>query len=295
MKYASAAAFRAALEEGLRTRARETGIPLIRLRKLVVFDRLMARLLVVAPNRWVLKGAAALLFRIGPEFRTTQDLDLGRWDDEQAATQDFLEAQSVELDEYFHFAIEATDRSSGPEGSAVRYHASADLAGRRFEDISVDVGFEEAVYETSERVSGPDLLGFAGIAPIEVPVLAIEHHVVQKVHAYTRTYGSGVPSTRPKDLIDLVLMSREFDFRGDRLRQALEATFEARGTHLLPSELPPPPAAWGAPYKKMAAEVGLAPELEDGYRAACGFLDPVLGSTAADTVWSAAKGTWQVR
>ena len=30
-----------------------------------VFDRLLARLLVVAPNRWLLKGAVALDFRYG--------------------------------------------------------------------------------------------------------------------------------------------------------------------------------------------------------------------------------------
>lgn len=30
----------------------------------------MARLLLVAPDRWILKGAIALLFRIGPKLRT---------------------------------------------------------------------------------------------------------------------------------------------------------------------------------------------------------------------------------
>lgn len=97
MRYGSAGAFRTALERRLQTLAEQGEIPLVRLRKLVVFDRLLARLLVVAPDRWVLKGAVALHFRVGPHFRTTRDLDLGRHDDEQAATADLRLAQAVEL------------------------------------------------------------------------------------------------------------------------------------------------------------------------------------------------------
>jgi len=64
MKYATPSAFRAALEQRLSTIAQQTRVPPVRLRKLVVFDRLLARLVVVAPNRWVVKGAVALLFRV---------------------------------------------------------------------------------------------------------------------------------------------------------------------------------------------------------------------------------------
>jgi hypothetical protein len=64
MRYRSAGAFRTALERRLQTLAEQGEIPLVRLRNLVVFDRLMARLLVVASDRWVLKGAVA------PHFRT---------------------------------------------------------------------------------------------------------------------------------------------------------------------------------------------------------------------------------
>ena len=49
---------------------------LARLRKEVAFDRLLARLLVVAPGRWVLKGGLALDFRFGERARTTRDIDL---------------------------------------------------------------------------------------------------------------------------------------------------------------------------------------------------------------------------
>ena len=101
MNYVTAAAFRTALERRLLDRSRETGMSLVRLRKSVVFDRLLARLLAVAPGRWVLKGALALDYRLGPGTRTTKDVDLGRTDDEDGATSDFVKAQAADLGDYF--------------------------------------------------------------------------------------------------------------------------------------------------------------------------------------------------
>jgi len=46
VRYETAAAFRQALEQRLLTRSKETGSSLVRLRKTVVFDRLLARLAV---------------------------------------------------------------------------------------------------------------------------------------------------------------------------------------------------------------------------------------------------------
>ena len=53
MKYQSGGAFRRALEDRLRIRSLNTGVPLIRLRKMVAFDRFMARLVAIQPHVWV--------------------------------------------------------------------------------------------------------------------------------------------------------------------------------------------------------------------------------------------------
>lgn len=294
MRYTTASAFRAALEQRLATTAQQTGIPLVRLRKLVVFDRLMARLLLIAPNRWVLKGAVALQLRLGPQFRTTKDLDLGRQDNEEAATADFVAAQSVDLGDYFTFAIERTGQlDPATEGATVRYHATAQLAGRRFEDVTIDVGFGGPTVAAPELLHGPDLLGFADIPPIVVPVLPLEQHVAEKLHAYTRRYAGGIASTRAKDLIDLVAMSSLFVFQAGRLRLALEATFAARDTHPLPASLPPPPSEWRIAYRRMATEAGLDATMEMGYEQAKAFLGPALAGTIPDhALWDPTRHAW---
>ena len=105
MRYATAGAFRIALERRLLTAAQQTGLPVMRLRKLVVFDRLLAHLLVAAPDRWLLKGGLALDLRLGARARTTKDMDLARRDGEEAATADLLAAHALDLKGYLAFAL----------------------------------------------------------------------------------------------------------------------------------------------------------------------------------------------
>ena len=197
MKYKSGAALRQALEQRLLDRARETGTSLVRLRKTVVFDRLLARLAVAAPKRWVLKGALALDFRLGHRTRTTKDMDLIRNDNETAATADLIAAQAVELEDFFSFEVQKIGAPSQElEGIAVRYRVRAELAGRRFEEVTVDIAFSDPLMWEPEELIVSDLLAFAGIKPIAVPTLPLEQHVAEKVHAYTRTYAGGRSSSR---------------------------------------------------------------------------------------------------
>jgi hypothetical protein len=52
---------------------------------------------------------------------------------------------------------------------------------------------------------------------------------LKKVHACTRRYGKQQqPSTRPKDLVDILLISGAGPMDAAALREALERTFEQR-------------------------------------------------------------------
>jgi hypothetical protein len=81
VNYKTGAAFRRALEDQLRNRALSTGAPLVRLRKMVAFDRILARLQATYPSAWLLKGGYALQLRFGDRSRTTRDLGGRRFED----------------------------------------------------------------------------------------------------------------------------------------------------------------------------------------------------------------------
>jgi hypothetical protein len=294
VRYASAPPLRQALEARLAAASRDGGLSLARLRKEVAFDRLLARLVAVAPDRWVLKGALALDYRFGDRARTTRDVDLAMRGDEAAATADLLAAQALDPGDFFSFAIERTGTAGpGDDGGAVRYHVVAELAGRTFDVFVLDVGFDPPLGVEPERLRGPDLLAFAGIDPVDVPALPLAYAVAEKVHAYTRAYrGRGIASTRVKDLVDRVLIAGEASLDAGRLRGALDATFDGRSTHPLPPRLPVPPADWRVPYGRMCRDIGLDPDLGAGQSLAASLVDPVLAGTAAGT-WDPAARSWR--
>ncbi len=293
MRYTTARAFRQALEQRLKTESARSGVPLPRLRKLVVFDRLLARLLIVAPNRWLLKGALALDYRIGAEYRTTRDLDLTRQDDEPAATDDLLSAQELDLGDYFGFEIGQAS-AVGPGIDAVRYSLTAQLAGYRFETVGLDISFSDQRFATPEILQAPGLLQFAEIDPISVPAIPIEQHVAEKIHAYTRVYQGRRSSSRAKDLVDLVVIQNSIRLEAGRLRDALELTFAVRASQVLPTELPPPPDNWARSYATLAREVGIDPSPIEGHRIAAKFLDPVLAERISrDVFWIPRARRWE--
>ncbi len=75
MKYKSGAAFRQALETRLIHESRQ-GISLVRLRKIVAFERFLARLVAAESKHWSLKGRLELELRLGEKAHTTKGIDL---------------------------------------------------------------------------------------------------------------------------------------------------------------------------------------------------------------------------
>ncbi len=292
MKYASAAAFRAALEQRLKHDADGDGARLMRLRKRVAFDRLLVRLEAVASGRWLLKGAYALDLRMGDRSRTTMDVDIEWQADADEAHEALLDASQHDAGDYFVFEIERTQRTPDQLGGSVRFNVLASLAGRLFERFVLDVGFKQKGNEPVGRVALPNDLAFAGVGSAEIGAIPVELQIAEKLHAYTRTFGASRKSSRTKDLVDLVLIAESLPVDAAALRRAIEDTFAERGTHAKPTELPGPPAGWAPPFRAMAGAVGISPDLGEGHQSAAAFLDPVLKGIVSAGTWSPMDLAW---
>lgn len=179
-------------------------------------------------------------------------------------------------------------------GGAHRFRVTANLAGRLFETFMLDVGLRSSPLGEQDTLTTPDLLAFAEIEPVEVQAVPLERHVAEKLHAYTRRH-RGQPSSRAKDLIDIVLISelKSFDFAP--LRDVIVHVFRDRGTHELPASVPAPPSEWAQPYRSLAEEVGLDPDLAVGHRLASGFLNAVLADETDVVRWDAEATAWRCR
>jgi hypothetical protein len=293
MKYATAAAFRRALEQRIKDAADHNIGAIARTRKRVAFDRLLARLAAVAPSQWAVKGGFALDLRLADRARTTQDIDLA-WSGHAAELIDTLIGASAhDVGDYFGFLIEKTSDPTDRLGGTHRFRVNASLAGRPFETFLLDVGTLDGALAPTDSVNTPNLLDFAGIVPVTVPLLPIAAHTAEKLHAFTRVYEGGRESTRPKDLVDLVLIAQSFELDARDLRLAIDHVFERQNTHPAPTALPAPPASWRLPFERLAASVGVEEGLSEAHATAGALLDPVLQSVVTKGVWNPDTQGWE--
>jgi hypothetical protein len=290
-RYATAAAFRRALEDRLQDIAGKESVDLQRLRRQVAFDRLLARLFQAAqPSAlpWVLKGGYAMELRI-KAARATKDIDLtmrsvfssGEKKDDQknlAVLEKLQEAAAFRSDDFFVYTIgePISDLDAAPYGGA-RFPVEARLDGRAFVGFHLDVGIGDAVMEPLEVIGGRDWLGFAGIASPSLYMIPREQQFAEKLHAYTLPR-KGAVNSRVRDLVDMVLLIQSGTMAKAKVGEAIRVTFNRRKTHSLPDTLPIPPAEWQNPYRALARECDLSGQLEEAFAVLRMFAKSILVS-----------------
>jgi len=198
----------------LNAAARAGGRPVRSARKLVAFTRLLARLERAAPDRWVLKGGFALELPLPGQARATRDVDIDWAASLDEATNALVGAAAVALDDYFEFDIQRVGDADVGGAGGVRFHANAYVGGRLFEPLLIDVGVGSESFPPADELTAPDLLDFAEIEPAHIRAIRLEQHIAEKLHAYTRRHADDQPSSRAKDLIDIILMSELAARRG---------------------------------------------------------------------------------
>lgn len=291
MRHGSAAAFKSALEARIKRAAGQDSESIVRLRRLIAADRLMARLLEVEPEGWIIKGGMALDLRFGNHARMTRDLDLARADSADVGLDVLLAAADTDLNDYFSFTISRSRAFDDDDNRATRYQVFVELGGTLFERMTLDVGLTDTLPDPPDRLTGIRLLEFADIDSIVVPAIPLAQHLAEKVHAYTRTYAGGRQSSRVKDLVDIVVIIQSSSLVAGELRAAIEQIFFERGTHGIPARLPAPPDAWRIPYRELAGRVHIASDITGGYARAAACFDPVLsGVAASDATWDQEEG-----
>ena len=143
-EYKTAGDLRRALEARVKIDAENTGIDYMRLRRTVIFDRIAARLS-VAEQGWVLKGGAALEFRLGLRARATKDLDLVlRSEPSDGATvRDVLIetlTSDVDRDSFVFTVGHPTELAPDAAGNpGWRFRVDGALAGKTFIAVKIDI------------------------------------------------------------------------------------------------------------------------------------------------------------
>jgi hypothetical protein len=265
--YETPGAFRQALESRINARVK-TNAEMQRLRRLVAFDRLLARLFLNQDSPWIVKGGYSFEVRYGMSARTTKDIDLSlpelTLDTEtskeaiQKLWDDLQDAAARALGDHFVVRIGAPQQEfDAPPGGGARFPVEVLLDRRIFAKFHLDVGVGDVVLGSPEWAKGEEFFAFAGISPARFRILPIAQQFAEKIHSYTLPREGSINS-RVKDLIDLVLILDKDAPAPESVRPAIQATFDRRGTHEIPVTIPAAPPTWTSSFTAMAKEANIS-------------------------------------
>ncbi len=226
----------ASVRQRLLNRARSDRRPFNELLQYFAMERFLYRLSRSDHvEQFILKGALMLYVWQPTTIRPTMDIDLlGRTHDVEAdlvaQLRDIL-AVDVEPDGLTFDAesIRAERIAEGADYEGIRIRFSCMLVTAQVH-MRVDVGFGDVVYPEPETSDLPTLLDFP--AP-RLLCYSREATIAEKLETAIKF---GVLNSRMKDFYDIWLLSRQFDFNGPDLAEAIRLTFVRRGT-VLPPEI----------------------------------------------------------
>lgn len=284
MTYSTPAALRMALEDRLLVRSNETGVSLDRLRRRVVFERVVARLQAAEPGRWVLKGGMALEVRLGDEARLTKDLDLGLRDEVGSGADlhdRLIDALTVDADgDGFIFSTGPPTQllEDGAGHVTWRLKVAAALAGKPFGGIQLDISPRIHELDATDHLALPNSLAFAGIPTPTAEIIDLHRHAAEKFHALLRTYGER-ENTRVRDLVDLVILIEHDLLNPNAVRSSVDQVWRERNAADAPTVIPPLPESWPPRYEQLANDTDLTTRM---------FADAVM---LISRFWAETRGT----
>lgn len=299
-RYDNPQALRQALADRMRPLAEESGMELSALLRQFAYDRLLCRVFSTDPERWVLKGATAMLARLEGRARHTLDVDLYRRDGSLADAERALrEVAAVDLGDYFRFTLGGAKRMA-QGADALRIPTVAFLGATEFTRFHVDIVTDLSMTGIAEELQPLVPVELPGIRHVAYRVYPIADHIADKVCAmlerHSRADGRTEQSTRYRDLVDLVTFSHTATVGASELRRAIAS--EAKRRHLpLPDRLEVPSSSgWAAGYARIASDTPRLEErdLTSAMSSARRLVDPVLADTA-DGCWDPAAMVWAPR
>lgn len=223
----------ASVRQRLLNKARQENRPFQELLQYYAMERFLYRLSVSSfADRFILKGALLLRVWHAPLARPTMDIDmLGRTGNApESITTIIRQVLAVEKQgdgivfDPESITVEPITEDADYEGLRIRFRGDLDAARLT---IQLDIGFGDKVYPDPVQESLPSLLNFP---QAELYCYSRESMIAEKFEVMAKL---GILNSRMKDFYDIWMLSRQYDFEGASLAEAIRQTFAQRGTTLV--------------------------------------------------------------
>lgn len=227
----------ASVRQKLLNRARSDGRPFAELLQYYAMERFLYRLSQSShAKHFILKGALMLRVWESPlsskiEGRPTMDIDLlGKTSNEETnIVSQITEILNLAVEpDGLNFDVDSIQserikEDADYQGVRIRFRGTLDSARI---NMQIDIGFGDIVHPSPEECDLPTMLDFT--AP-RLLCYSRESAIAEKFEAMVKL---GILNSRMKDFYDIWLLSRQFNFNGSQLAQAIQLTFKQRGTTL---------------------------------------------------------------
>lgn len=265
--------------------------------RLEYFHRFLCRIFSETPtDAWLLKGGTALLARV-PSARATSDVDLfNQRHSLAAALTELRRLAALDLGDFFRFEyVSHTDSLGGKQQAyteGIRVSFDVYLGVNKKDRLNVDLVVKAVTTETPETIIPSNVLTLPKLPQCKYRLYPLVDQMADKVCATLSVY-NGYPSTRVKDLVDLVLLTLTQTIDGGRIEVAITREAASRGLPF-PETFTAPPD-WDASYRKLASPI---PDCKDYLTVALAtslvnaLLEPVLAGKAKGLRWDPKIRAW---
>lgn len=301
-----ASRLRQSLGTKLANEAKSRGVAADPIRKQYIFTIFLSRIFQDPNAPWVLLGGNALLIRAGGG-RFTQDVDLARetpWSSPEEALTELRQLSSrPHHGDPFMFELYALSSHREPDPSGygtetAKVKARALLGGQEFETFSIDLTTRRHIDAPVDQVPLTPIIDHETLRDLpSVPTTPIEHHLADKICALYEGYGPNGddPSTRYRDLADIVRIVASIPFDAARLSTVLDRE-AGRRQMTLPSKIQPPSEDWAVGFPRSAAGFAEYPREYWDLNAALTFcstcLDEILMGERSTGRWDPDLRSW---
>ena len=281
----------------LLNKARETRRPFNELLQYYGMERFLYRLSKSShADRFILKGALMFTAWKLASYRPTMDIDLlGKTANQVGGVVGIVKevcTQSVEPDGLIFDPATVVGARIAEDANykGIRIRFRANLGTARL-TLQLDIGFGDVIVPAPQPAEYPTILDFP--AP-RLPGYSKESVVAEKFESLVTL---GMLNSRMKDYFDIWSLSRQFDFDGQVLANAIAKTFSNRRTAIVSEPVgltarfaddPAKEAQWRGFLRK--SRLDGSPDLGEVLSFVASFLEPVAAALSAGESF---KGEWK--
>ncbi len=290
-----------ALQMAVRDAARNSPIETSRAIESFYYHRLLCRIFSRSDSKFVLKGGLGMLART-IDARATRDIDLATEGLEiEKAVVELKELASIDLGDFIVYRFDGMEpiRVEDEYRDGYKVFFTPVFGGRERARISIDLVANAVSYGEPDMLTPVDRVDVADLPVFDYLVYPVTSAIADKVCGIVGSY-AGKPSSRVKDLVDLVIYITTEDFDYGTLSERLSRELKMRKLEL--GDCFRVPVSWHENYSDRYSALsrrtgmdGPLQALEAAETLVGKCLNPVLSRAEGEARWNHKKLDWIIR